>query len=160
MGAGYHGGFGNTSGAAPGDVVYQSSQLEYFNYIAKRKDVDPSGMFDVVAHGAVNAIQIEHNNRIERIDHRTLVNLLKHNKQYGVGQVIRLLSCNTGASTKSFAQNLANKLNVIVMAPTKLVWAYPDGRHIVASRDPNNPRFPNLNDLGKFEYFYPRGKKK
>lgn len=57
-------------------------------------------------------------------------------------------------------QNLANKLNVTVMAPTKLVWAYPDGRHIVASRDPNNPRFPNLNDLGKFEYFYPRGKKK
>lgn len=58
-----------------------------------------------------------------------------------------------------FAQNLSNQLNVVVEAPTKLVWAYADGKYVVASRSKNNPNMPNLKDKGRFVKFYPEGKK-
>ena len=61
MGAGYHGGFGNTYGAVAGDAVYKSEPLTYFEFISKRPLKDAGGLYDVVAHGESNAIQIEHN---------------------------------------------------------------------------------------------------
>ena len=79
---------------------------------------------------------------------------------YKKGQPIRLLSCNTGSTMSGFAQSLANKLNVVVEAPTKLVWAYPNGKYIVAARRKDNPQFPDLNNQGSFKKFYPGGKKK
>ena len=59
-----------------------------------------------------------------------------------------------------FAQNLANKLNVVVEAPTKTVWAYPSGRVVVAGRRKDNPQLPDYNNRGTFKKFYPGGKKK
>lgn len=91
------------------------------------------------------------------------MSLERDNKNYYFiirGKSIRLLSCETGASANGFAQNLANKLNVVVEAPTKLVWAYPDGRYIVADRSSSNPYRPDLSKKGKFIKFYPGGKKR
>lgn len=159
MGAGIHGGFGNTHGAAvPGDAIYKSEPKLYFDYIKNRRDIDCNGVYDVVAHGKDAIIQIEHNGQTIDIDSRTASKLFSRRSDYKRGQSIRLLSCDTGASATGFAQNLANKLNVVVKAPTKLVWAYPDGKYIVASRNPKNPNTPNLKDLGKFVKFYPGGR--
>ncbi len=72
---------------------------------------------------------------------------------------IGLLSCNTGADPNGFAQNLANKLGVKVMAPNKVFWCWPNGNHVVASRSKANPRIPNLGDLGEFVEFIPGGNK-
>jgi hypothetical protein len=58
-------------------------------------------------------------------------------------------------------------LNVVVYAPTNILWAYPNGKYIVAPRlsnNPNNPKYncPNLSKdkLGKFVPFYPGGNKR
>lgn len=76
------------------------------------------------------------------------------------GQPIRLLSCDTWACDTGFAQNLANKMGVPVKAPTKLVWAYGDGKMIVAPRSSlsqSSPLFnvPDLSSQGVFKIFYP-----
>jgi len=160
MGAGIHGGFGRTRGAVAGDAVYRSDPQKYFEFIKKRSDIDKDGMYDVVAHGKSNTIQIEHNGEVLEIDSRIASKLISRKSDYKKGQPLRLLSCETGASDFGFAQNLANKLNVIVEAPTKLVWARSDGTYFVASRMADNPNKPNFSDLGMFKRFYPGGKKK
>ena len=52
------------------------------------------------------------------------------------------------------------KLNVVVEAPTKLVWAYSDGRIVVAGRKETGTESPDLKNPGRFKKFYPGGKKK
>ena len=160
MGAGYHGGFGNTAGAIAGDAIIPSPKYEYFTNISRRKDIDKDGVLDVVAHGSPNTIKILHNGQELVIDSRIAAKLIAKNPKYVSGGALRLLSCNTGSSTKGFAQNLANKLNVVVYAPTKLVWAYPNGHYIVAGRRKDNNNLPDLSDLGTFIPFYPGGKRR
>ena len=160
MGAGFHGGFGNNYGAAAGDAVFKSKPGQYFSNIAKRTDIDRNGIYDVVAHGGASIIQITHNGQAIEVNSRRAAKLIKSKGDYKKGQPIRLLSCNTGSTMSGFAQSLANKLNVVVEAPTKLVWAYPNGKYIVAKRRKDNPQFPDLNNQGSFKKFYPGGKKK
>ena len=161
MGAGNHGGFGNTYGSvAAGDAVYKSEPGDFFPNIANRKDKDKNGVYDVVAHGGATIIQVTHNGKTLEIDSRTAAKLIKSRTDYKHGQPIRLLSCDTGSSTSGFAQNLANKLNVVVEAPTKLVWAYPNGKYFVAGRRKDNPNLPDMNNPGVFKKFYPGGKNK
>ena len=160
MGAGYHGGFGNTIGAIAGDATFRSNPYVYFKYISRRSDIDKDGIFDVVAHGAINSIQIMHNGETLDIDSRIAAKLIRQKSNYNKGQPIRLLSCNTGESPSGFAQNLANKLNVVVYAPTNVVWAFRNGQHIVAARREDDNQLPDLNRLGAFIPFYPGGNKK
>lgn len=160
MGAGYHGGFGHTYGAVAGDTVIRSSPYQYFSNISKRKDIDANGVYDFVAHGEPFTVQYERNGKPEPITARTVSHIILGKADYHKKQPIRLLSCSTGSVPDGFAQNLANKLNVVVEAPTKLVWAYPDGHYIVAGRSRKNPNLPNLSDRGAFKKFYPGGNKK
>lgn len=160
MGSGLHGGFGKTFGAAAGDAVFQSDPGQFFANVGKRTDKDRNGIFDIVAHGGSAIIQVTHGGKTVEVNARTVAKMLQARTDYRRGQPIRLLSCNTGSSTAGFAQNLANKLNVVVEAPTKLVWAYPNGRIIVAGRLASNPQLPDLNDRGYFRKFFPGGKKK
>ena len=62
--------------------------------------------------------------------------------------------------SRGFAQNLANKLNTVVYAPTNIVWAYSNGKHIIAPRSKENYNQPDLSKRGKFVAFYPGGNKK
>lgn len=160
MGGGYHGGFGGTGGAAAGDAVFKSSPEQFFKNAARRADKDRNGVFDVVAHGKSSVILVEHGDTVIEADSRTVARLIKGRPGYKKGQPIRLLSCDTGSSTSGFAQNLANKLNVVVEAPTKIVWAYPSGKIIVAGRRKDNPQLPDLGNRGTFKKFYPGGKKR
>jgi len=151
-----------TSCATPvaGEVVFATPDYNYFNYIRNRSDVDPGGVFDIVAHGATSAIQIELNGKVQLMDARFISRMMKHNQKYGKKQPIRLLSCLTGREANGFAQNLANKLNTTVYAPTDLVWAYPSGRHFVAPRNPKRPNEPHPTKRGKFVPFKPGGNKR
>ena len=160
MGAGYHGGFGKTYGAIAGDAVLRSEPEKYFRNIARRSDIDQNGMYDVVAHGGEAIIQITHDGQCLEINSRTAARMIESRPDYHRGQPIRLLSCNTGSSIYGFAQNLANKMNVVVEAPTKMVWAYPNGRYIVAGVIASDPPRPNLNDRGTFVRFYPGGNRR
>ena len=150
------------SGITPvdGELVLRSQDYRYFNNIMRRSDIDPDGQFDVVAHGSPASIQIEINGSQKQLDARTIARLLAHNSKYSKNQPIRLLSCLTGSKADGFVQNLANKLHTTVYAPEYLVWAYPNGRHIVAPRDPRHPNQPHPTIRGDFKPFYPGGKKK
>lgn len=162
MGAGYHGGFGCTLGNlrfASGDVTYKSKPEMYFELAAIRKKIDPDGVFDVVAHGGSNIIQIELNGKNKRIIARDLARRLKHLQKYKRKQAIRLLSCDTGSNDLGFAQQLANKLNVTVYAPTKRYWALSNGEYIIAgAKIVEGKEYPNLNDKGYMKTFKPGGK--
>ena len=85
--------------------------------------------------------------------------MIQKNPQYKK-QGIRLLSCNTGSLANGFAQNLANKLGVIVYALNKLCWSDANGNYMVASRSVTNPKRPSTTDIGKFIAFYPGGNRR
>ena len=148
------------SSPAAGELVLRSEDYQYFNNISQRKDVDPNGQFDIVGHGSPVSIQVEINGVQRQLDARTISRMLSHNKKYQRKQPIRLLSCLTGRKADGFAQNLANKLNTTVYAPTDIVWAYPNGKYIVAPRNPKNPKQPHPTKRGSFKLFRPGGKKK
>ena len=149
----------NIEKAVSGDMVFQSKPYDYFNYIKNRLDVDVDGYFDIVAHGDINKIQVRINGKEMKVDHRFIGNILRHSRDYS-GQPIRLLSCNTGFSATGFAQNLANYLNVKVIAPTKYIWAYPNGEHMVAGgKIVDNKLVMVWSDKGFMKTFYPGGGK-
>jgi len=144
---------------ASGDITFRSGNLDFFDYISRRSDVDVDGFLDIAAHGDPEHVQISHNGEDIKINSRTLAKLIKNNPQYK-GKGIRLLSCNTGSSPNGFAQNLANKLGVPVSAPNKLLWSDENGKHKVAGRSSMNPNRPSAIDVGEFITFYPGGNKR
>ena len=137
-----------------GDAIFMDDDDLFAKYISRRTDVDPDGYFDIVAHGTPNGIQITHNGQHIIVDHKTAARLIQSLDGYN-GQNIRLLSCNTGSIDNGFAQNLANRLNVDVSAPTKYLWARSDGTYFVAGM--NDARQPDMNDIGTFKPFTPGG---
>lgn len=154
--------FSGTRGAslAAGSAYFMDPKDQFSINIKRRKDVDANGFYDVIAHGTPTTIEINHNGTKIKIDHRTASRLLKNDKSYN-GQGVRLLSCSTGKLTDGFAQNLANKLNVPVSAPTDILWAGPSGRHFVAgSKVMNGRNTADISKPGKFKTFYPKRRKK
>ena len=146
---------GNKSGKySVGDATFMDADDAFVSNISRRTDVDTNGYFDVIAHGTPNGIQITHNGQHMIVDHRTASRLIQNSDGYN-GQTIRLLSCNTGALDNGFAQNLANKLNVEVYAPTNYLWSTPDGNYFVAGM--NNLRLPDMNNRETFKLFSPGG---
>lgn len=131
MGAGYHGGFGSTKAGAnnpaPGAVnIVNPVRNDMFGiYAQKAKELE--GYTDVIIHGnpETDKVSIMHNNKWVDLDQRRLAKYLKKSKGYKAG-AIRLLSCSAGS--KEFAQNLANKMGVSVLAATDTVWAHPNGK--------------------------------
>lgn len=89
----------------------------FYKAVSQRTDIDKNS-FDIIAHGTSNTI----NGKIVEVDHRMVARILQHSPNYH-GQNIRLLSCNMGALSDGFAQNLANKLGVTVEAPSNFLWA-------------------------------------
>lgn len=80
--------------------------------------------------------------------HRTLARLIQNDPGY-TGGPIRLLSCRTGACQDGAAQNLANKLGVVVVAPSDTIWAWPSGRLSIGPTA--------LRNIGRWITFKPGG---
>ena len=154
----YHYTFGSNS--SPGSAYFIAKDDNFYKFIRLRNDVDSNGFYDVIAHGESNNVFLEHNGNSVRLSHRDIAKMVSADKNYG-GGAIRLLSCNTGKVPAGFAQNLANKLNVPVKAPTDYLWANPDGTYFVAGGKTFNGRLiPDRNKPGKFKTFYPQRRKK
>ncbi len=160
MGTGIHGGFGSTTGARQGGVVTADSSLvgngqgSALSKVAPKVKKEP-GYTDVAVHGSPNSISVFRktaNGEQEIVlDQRRLAKFLKQDKGYTGGK-IRLLSCKTGDESGSFAQNLANKLGVVVRAPSDTLHIYPNGKMVIGP-----DRFTNS---GKWIDYYPRGKRR
>ncbi len=160
MGAGIHGGFGNTYGAAFGSADYMKPNDTFSKYIKNRSDVDVDGFYDIIAHGNEYTIEVQHNGQAIQIDHRTAAKLLSRDKNYKQ-QGIRLLSCSTGKIDNGFAQNLANKLGVPVKAPTDILWVKSSGNYYVkAGKVINGHLYEDGSKVGKFKTFYPNKRDK
>lgn len=162
MGSGRSGLYSGTHGslAVPDSTDYMKPNDTFSQYIRRRKDIDTAGFYDIIAHGSPVSIKVQHNGNTIEIDHRIAAKLFKSDKNYK-RQGIRLLSCNTGKLDNGFAQNLANKLNVPVKAPTDLLWATPSGKHYVASgKMINGNLVDDLTHKGSFKTFYPQRRHK
>lgn len=161
MGAGYYGGFGNTVGGrnfAIGDIELPSTPKLFFEFTRKRKLVDPDGMFDIVAHGSVNTIKMIINGQEKNVSARFLARLLLHSENYGKKQTVRLLSCDTGKDVYGFAQQLANKLNATVLAPTRKYIALDNGDYIIAGiKTKGSVTYVDEKDMGYMKEFHPGG---
>ncbi|WP_267269552.1 DUF637 domain-containing protein [Pseudomonas protegens] len=144
----------STGKVTPGPINFMGDADQFFKNASKRSDIDADGFFDVVAHGSKQKIEIVTPNGTVMADQRVVSKLIENNPNYN-GQPIRLLSCDTGACDAGFAQNLANKMGVAVKAPTNLVWAYGDGKMVVAPRSSLNQNLPDLSNLGTFKIFTP-----
>ena len=156
--------FAPKNSIAAGDMLFPSGDRAFFENAAKRLDVDPNGFLDILAHGSQNTIQINVNGKDYEISWRSLAQMIRRNPQY-LGKGIRLLSCNTGNNPEGFAQNLANKLGVTVLAPNNIIWAYPNGNMIIAPRASNDKKsvqfwMPHPTIRGEFKTYYPGGNKK
>ena len=160
MGAGIHGGFGSIAGARRSGIITADSTLvgdgqgAALARVAKKVKKEP-GYTDVAVHGSPNSISVFRktaNGEQEIVlDQRRLAKFLKHDKVYSGGK-IRLLSCKTGTETGTFAQNLANKLGVVVRAPSDTLHIYPNGKMVIGPNATTNS--------GKWIDYYPRGKKR
>lgn len=162
MSKGFSGLFSGTRGhqVAFGSTDYMKPTDNFSKYIKRRNDVDANGFYDIIAHGNPTSIEIQHNGRSITINHRIAAKLFCHDKRYN-GQAIRLLSCSTGRLDTGFAQNLANKLNVPVQAPTDILWAKPNGKYYVtAGKSLNGTIVEDFSIPGRFRTFYPNRRKK
>ena len=137
-----------------GGANFMGDADQFFRNARNRPDIDPNGYFDVIAHGTSSRIQIRTPNGTRLVNHRTAARLIQQQPGYN-GQGIRLLSCSTGRCGSSFAQNLSNRLGVTVRAPSDLLWAYPNGRMVVAPRGANG--LPDISRQGGFRTFTPGG---
>lgn len=156
--------FSPKNSVALGDIMFPSGEKEFFQNVAKRKDVDPNGFLDIAAHGSQREITVNVNGKNIKINWRFLAQMIRKNPQYS-RKGVRLLSCNTGNNPEGFAQNLANKLGVPVQAPNNYLWAYPNGQMVVAPGASNDPKSWNFNRphptmRGTFVVYYPGGNKK
>lgn len=139
MGAGFHGGFGNTAGRKEMGAIAADSKLigngkgNLLSSYADKVEKEP-GYTDVAVHGTPDHVTVyrKQGNKEQKIilDQRRLASFLKKDKGYN-GSKIRLLSCKTGSETGKFAQNLANKLGVVVRAPSDTLYIYPNGKMVI-----------------------------
>ena len=117
--------------SAAGAIEVPAGERAFFDFIRKRKDIDPSGFLDIAIHGSPQSVLVRDG---VLANHRVLAGLIESNSQF-TGQSIRLLSCNTGATNSGFAQDLANKLNTTVVAPNRFLWATESGTYFVANKE-------------------------
>lgn len=162
MGSGRGGLYSGTYGShlAVGSAIFTKAGDDFGTYIGRRRDIDANGYYDLVAHGEPGHILVEHNGNQISVDHRVAAKLLKNDGHYNGGP-IRLLSCHTGKVGAGFAQNLANKLNRPVKAPTDYLWVTKDGRYFVAGgKMTNGVLIPDTSKPGKFKTYYPQSRRK
>ena len=105
------------------DINLFNVRENIFQYAEKVPD-DPS-VFTVGGHGSPNLMQDENYENLSAAD---VADLIKSDPKYKPGMPVKLLSCETGQGSNSFAQQLANALgSSTVSAPTTLLWYYSNG---------------------------------
>ncbi len=145
----------------PGSIDYMPPGDKFSESIRKRKDVDANGFYDVIAHGTQKTVLIEHHGKQVEISHRTLARVLENNPEAYGKRGIRLLSCSTGKIPHGFAQGLADKLGVPVIAPNDYLWVDNNGRYFVAAGQRIGGKFvADINKRGKFVTYFPQKRSK
>lgn len=147
MGAGFHGGFGGTSGSKAISLSPTYAGSDNDLKTASKWIKPQSGYTDIIIHGQTDHVEIKKGAKWIKIDHRILARMYKGDKAY-TKNPIRLISCETGKDVNGFAQNLANKLGRKVIAPSDTVWIHPSGKITIGPNARTN--------TGKWITYYPK----
>ncbi|NET62609.1 MAG: hypothetical protein F6K47_42915, partial [Symploca sp. SIO2E6] len=163
---------GSSNSQAPKPVLNLHHPMN-FRKVTRSSEFGTGQTFDVLAHGNSQQIFYElHGKRWPDksgnyknipIDHVKAASIIKNQPGYN-GQNVRLFACNTGNCANGFAQQLANRLRVDVIAPTKILWADSSGRITIAEELPRNPNVPrnravpriDMSRLGTWKVFKPQ----
>lgn len=132
--------FSGKHDVAIGDANYMpktGEKSKFGKYIANRPDVDPNGMFDVIAHGATTFIEVYSGGKTYNVDAREAAKLIRKQPGFKKARSIRLLSCSTGADSEGFAQHLANALGKPVYAPNNTIYSLSNGRYWIGNISPS-----------------------
>ena len=128
--------FSYSNNIAKGDISFMPKEGErslFAKYIANRADIDPNGMYDIVAHGNSDLIEIENGNTTIKITAREAAKLIRKQPGFKNAKSIRLFSCNTGSTINGFAQNLANALGKPVYAPNMTIYSNNRGNYCISN---------------------------
>lgn len=101
-----------------------------YKYGSKIKDMN--SYETIVCHGTADSILI-YTNEDESIEYSAeeFARILRSSPSYHGGD-IHLISCSTGAKDDGFAQQLADIMQIHVLAPTEAVHVNADGRLFVS----------------------------
>ena len=116
---------------AAGSAFFYASDPAYRSAAG---DVPPSpGEYTLDLHGTPTSVQLFRPgvDKPRELDASRFAEIVRGATGWG-GEPIRLFSCDTGADSGGFAQQLANELRVPVTAPTKPVWSDAHGPPIVS----------------------------
>lgn len=72
--------FGGKMRSASGNISFMpksGKKSEFAKFIANRSDIDPNGMYDVIAHGNWKEIEVSSGGRDIRVDSRQAAKLIK-----------------------------------------------------------------------------------
>ncbi len=137
---------------ASGNISFMPKNGEkskFAKFIANRPDIDPNGMYDVIAHGAWNIIEVDSGGKSYNLDARQAAKLIKKQPDFKKAKSVRLLSCSTGSNPEGFAQHLANALGKPVYAPNNTIYSHSSGKYWIANIDSKTK--------GEFIKFVPGG---
>ena len=139
---------GKESKTADKDMLILSSMFvnpneKLYRYADKIKPLE--NYSDIVCHGTPNSLLIKGFNGEEwEIPPKEVAERI-HNSQEFCGKPIRLISCQTGADSNGIAQQIADILQVDVMAPTEIVNVNSLGEMFLS----NNKYLAEMWDLGE-----------
>ena len=155
MGAGRCGLFTKTYGSSRysfslSSIFVGNGHGSNLKLVASKIKEEP-GFSDVVIHGNPYYVAYYRNNERIDLNQRSLSKMIKKDSGYKKGTAIRLVSCSTGKEINGFAQNLANKMGVVVKAPSDTLWVLPTGKMIIGETPMRN--------TGKWITYYPGGNK-
>ena len=130
---------------------YFNSSYILYEYSKKVKPID--GYEDIAIHGDWSGFSINdsNGNEIESYTPKEFAEILKEDPNYHGGNV-RLLSCETGSKGAVAAQQLADALNVDVLAPTDVLFIDFNGKMTIGPDEYTNS--------GDWKLFKPRRVKK
>lgn len=137
---------------ATGNISFmpkEGNKSLFAKYIAKRPDIDPNGMYDIIAHGNSDFIEITNRGQIIQINAHEAAKIIRKQPGFRKAKSIRLFSCNTGSTINGFAQHLANALGKPVYAPNMTIHSNYLGSYWISD---NGKR-------GEFIKFLPGGYK-
>lgn len=114
---------------AAGSAFFYASDTDYRSAAG---DVPPyPGEYTLDLHGTPDSVALgDSDGELRELSANQFADVVRSSTGWA-GEPIRLFSCNTGADSDGFAQQLANELGVAVTAPTKPVWSTPGGSPFV-----------------------------
>jgi len=125
---------------------------------AKQKwTVDPSAPFNVFTHGNANVVLVRTPGGMKPVKAKGFSKILANNPDYIAGTPIHMFVCNTGKTADGFAQQLANRMNVPVFAPTeKMIILRSNKIAIGSTKQVNGHEVMDPKALGESRMFVPQ----